>query len=113
MIAGFILTALERWSEAEEYFEAVVLHPGSAVSALQLEALKKLRLVQLIGRGEVSASAHSPPTFIHSRKQAPPLPKQAHPNLQRPFRSTPYHSFVQNYPCKTYRRVDCRCAHPI
>ncbi|KAH8829079.1 hypothetical protein DL96DRAFT_1596566 [Flagelloscypha sp. PMI_526] len=83
-LGGFILTALHRWSEAEEYFEAAVLHPGSAVSAIQFEALKKLRLVQLIGRGE-----------------APPLPKQAHPGLNRPFRSTPYHAFVQHYPSQT------------
>jgi hypothetical protein len=45
---------LKRWKDAEEYFEICVTSPGSAPAALQMEALKKLRLVQLISTGQVS-----------------------------------------------------------
>ena len=46
---------LKRWDEAEEFFESVVCAPGQGVvgSALQLEALKKWVLVQLISKGKV------------------------------------------------------------
>ena len=47
------LAALKRWTEAEEFFELVVSAPGQVPSALQLEALKKLVLVQLIAKGKV------------------------------------------------------------
>jgi COP9 signalosome complex subunit 3 len=47
------LAALKRWSEAEEFFELVVSAPGQVSSAIQLEALKKLVLVQLIANGKV------------------------------------------------------------
>jgi COP9 signalosome complex subunit 3 len=50
---GIALTALKRWAEAEEFFELVVSAPGQVPSALQLEALKKLVLVQLIAKGKV------------------------------------------------------------
>jgi COP9 signalosome complex subunit 3 len=50
---GIALAALKRWAEAEEYFEICVTSPGTYPAALQLEALKKLRLVQLISGGKV------------------------------------------------------------
>jgi COP9 signalosome complex subunit 3 len=53
---GIALAALKHWAEAEEFFELVVSAPGQVPSALQLEALKKLVLVQLIAKGKVSVS---------------------------------------------------------
>lgn len=50
---GVALAALKRWREAEDFFEICVTAPGQAAAALQLEALKKLVLVQLILYGEV------------------------------------------------------------
>jgi COP9 signalosome complex subunit 3 len=50
---GIALAALKRWEEAEEFFEVVVSAPGQVPSAIQLEALKKLVLVQLIAKGKV------------------------------------------------------------
>jgi COP9 signalosome complex subunit 3 len=48
------VAANKRWAEAEEAFEICVTSPGQAVAAIQLEALKKLKLVQLISKGTVS-----------------------------------------------------------
>ena len=45
--------ALKRWKEAEEFFEIVVTSPAQTPAAIQLEALKKLTLVQLILYGKV------------------------------------------------------------
>ena len=56
-LGGIALAALKRWKEAEEYFEICVTSPGSVPAALQMEALKKLRLVQLISTGQVSSSS--------------------------------------------------------
>ena len=50
---GIALAALKRWSEAEEFFGICVSSPGQVPAAVQLEALKKLVLVQLISRGKV------------------------------------------------------------
>lgn len=46
--------ALKRWEEAEEFFEICVSSPAQVPAAIQLEAYKKLTLVQLISRGAVS-----------------------------------------------------------
>jgi COP9 signalosome complex subunit 3 len=51
---GIALAALKLWAEAEEFFEICVSSPGQAPAAIQMEALKKLVLVQLISRGTVS-----------------------------------------------------------
>ncbi|KAG1839362.1 hypothetical protein F4604DRAFT_1885307 [Suillus subluteus] len=61
------------WSAAEELFEICASSPGSAASAIQMEALKKLALIQLIYRGKTS-----PPS------------KYMHPILMRLFKATPY-----------------------
>ena len=50
---GVALGALKRWREAEDYFEICVSAPAIAPAAIQLEAYKKLVLVQLIQYGEV------------------------------------------------------------
>ncbi len=50
---GVALGALKRWTEAEEFFEIVATAPSQTPSALQLEGLKKLSLVQLILYGKV------------------------------------------------------------
>lgn len=52
-LGGVALAALKKWKEAEEYFEICVTSPGSVAAALQMEALKKLRLVQLVSMGKV------------------------------------------------------------
>lgn len=72
---------LKRWPEAEEFFEICATAPGSVPAAIQMEALKKMRLVQLIAKGKAS-----------------PLPKYTNQLLQRQFKGTPYHQFATNYP---------------
>lgn len=52
---GMAWAALKRWAEAAECFEAVVSSPAQVPAAIQMEALKKLTLVQLIQRGTVCA----------------------------------------------------------
>ncbi|KAF9041636.1 hypothetical protein BJ165DRAFT_1490169 [Panaeolus papilionaceus] len=78
---GIALAALKRWGEAEEYFEICVTSPGNHPAALQLEALKKLRLVQVISKGEIGA-----------------LPKYTSPHLLRLFRNSVYANFLKHYP---------------
>lgn len=53
-LGGVILAALKKWGPAEEHFEICATSPGSVPAAIQLEALKKLKLVQLISKGQVS-----------------------------------------------------------
>jgi len=53
---GMALAALKNWQGAEELFEICASSPGSTPSAIQMEALKKLVLVQLIYRGKVRLS---------------------------------------------------------
>ena len=48
-----MLAALKLWAEVEEFFEICASSPGVMPSVIQMEALKKLRLVQLISRGKV------------------------------------------------------------
>jgi COP9 signalosome complex subunit 3 len=50
---GMTFAALKRWNEAEEFFEICVSSPAQVPAAIQLEAYKKLILVQLISRGTV------------------------------------------------------------
>jgi len=78
---GIALAALKRWAEAEEFFELVVSAPGQVPSALQLEALKKLVLVQLIAKGKTTSP-----------------PKYTNPALLRLLKSTPYAGLVNAYP---------------
>ncbi|KAF5349126.1 hypothetical protein D9756_009493 [Leucocoprinus leucothites] len=78
---GIALAALKMWAKAEEFFEICVTSPGMVPSAIQLEALKKMRLVQLISRGKTE-----------------PLPKYALSNLTRLFKNSPYNAFVNAYP---------------
>ncbi|KAF7307639.1 PCI domain-containing protein [Mycena indigotica] len=80
-LGGVALAMLKRWADAEEYFEICVTAPGSAPAALQLEALKKLRLVQLISRGETTS-----------------LPKYAHSSLPRMFKNSVYTELINAYP---------------
>ncbi|KAK7063585.1 PCI domain-containing protein [Favolaschia claudopus] len=80
-LGGVVLALLKRWPEAEEYFEICVTAPGAVPAALQFEALKKLRLVQLISRGEVS-----------------PLPRYAHSTLSRLLKNSIYTDFINAYP---------------
>jgi COP9 signalosome complex subunit 3 len=78
---GIALAALKHWAEAEEFFEVVVSAPGQVPSAIQLEALKKLVLVQLISKG----------------KTVNP-PKYTNPILLRLLKSSPYTVLVNSYP---------------
>ncbi|KAG8989424.1 hypothetical protein FRB95_003150 [Tulasnella sp. JGI-2019a] len=80
-LGGVILTVLKRYEEAEEFFENAASVPGIAVSAVQLEALKKLSLVQLILYGKTKS-----------------LPKYASSALPRLFKQTPYQLLVKNFP---------------
>ncbi|KAF7304915.1 PCI domain-containing protein [Mycena kentingensis (nom. inval.)] len=83
-LGGVALAMLKKWADAEEYFEICVTAPGSAPAALQLEALKKLRLVQLISRGETTS-----------------LPKYANGALTRIFKSSVYTELINAYPQNT------------
>ncbi|KAJ6601089.1 hypothetical protein DFH09DRAFT_1126810 [Mycena vulgaris] len=85
-LGGVIFAVLKKWAEAEEHFEICVTAPGAVPAALQLEALKKLRLIQLISRGEVL-----------------PLPKYAHAALSRIFKNSIYTDLINAYPQNTER----------
>ncbi|KAJ7146448.1 hypothetical protein C8R44DRAFT_600063 [Mycena epipterygia] len=85
-LGGVILAVLKKWADAEEYFEICVTAPGAVPAALQLEALKKLRLIQLISRGEVL-----------------PLPKYAHAALPRILKNSIYSDLINAYPQNTER----------
>ncbi|KZT20853.1 hypothetical protein NEOLEDRAFT_1182185 [Neolentinus lepideus HHB14362 ss-1] len=78
---GFAYAALNQWEEAEEFFEIVVGAPAQVPSAIQLEAGKKLILVQLIKDGKSAA-----------------LPRYTNPNLQRLLKNTPYFGLNRHYP---------------
>ncbi|KAH9886665.1 hypothetical protein C8Q73DRAFT_714825 [Cubamyces lactineus] len=78
---GIALGALKRWREAEEFFEICVSAPAQVPAAIQLEAYKKLVLVQLIQYGETSSP-----------------PKYTHPALGRQLKASPYGAFVKMYP---------------
>ncbi|KAH9912361.1 uncharacterized protein BXZ73DRAFT_93201 [Epithele typhae] len=81
---GVALGALKRWREAEEFFEICVSAPAQVPAAIQLEAFKKLALVQLIQYGETV-----------------PPPKYTLPALVRMFKNTSYNTFIKNYPSTT------------
>ncbi|GBE87715.1 hypothetical protein SCP_1103920 [Sparassis crispa] len=81
---GMAFGALKRWHEAEEFFEICASAPAQVPAAIQLEASKKLVLVQLILHG----------------KTIPP-PKYTNPVLQRLLKSSPYAAFIKAYPQRT------------
>ncbi|CCL99781.1 uncharacterized protein FIBRA_01803 [Fibroporia radiculosa] len=80
---GVALAALKRWREAEEFFEICASSPAQIPAAIQMEASKKLVLVQLILYG----------------KTVPP-PKYTNPVLQRTLKNSPYGAFIKAYPLK-------------
>lgn len=91
-IGGFCLTALKMYKEAEDFFEIAVCAPAQGPPAgLQLEALNKLALVQLILYGKVRWQ-HSPYSLHAPRSLAQVLspPKYTHPALLRAFKGSPY-----------------------
>ena len=57
---GIALGALKRWHSAEEFFEICVSAPAQVPAAIQMEAYKKLVLVQLIQYGEVRVVTRHP-----------------------------------------------------
>ncbi|KZP11421.1 hypothetical protein FIBSPDRAFT_1050759 [Athelia psychrophila] len=81
--AGFALATLHHWPLACDFLETVVAAPSlsGAVSALQLEAFKKLTLIQLIHTGA-----------------APLPPKYTAPLLARLLQTSPYGAFAKAYP---------------
>lgn len=81
---GIALAALKRWRDAEDFFEVCATAPGQVTAALQLEAYKKLVLVQLILYGETV-----------------PAPKYTSQTLLRLLKSTPYANFAKAYPSDT------------
>ncbi|KAF8622982.1 hypothetical protein AX15_006580 [Amanita polypyramis BW_CC] len=83
-IGGVALAALRRWDEAMDFFEICVASPAMVPSSIQLEALKKLKLVQLISKGKTSG-----------------LPKYTHQGLGRSLKNTPYQAFINAYPHNT------------
>lgn len=98
---GVILAMLKRWSEAEEFFEICATAPGTVPAALQMEALKKLRLVQLISKGKVRlffVTSRYESCFTDLNTKVTALPKYAHPILSRQFKASPYHQFISSYP---------------
>lgn len=71
---AFIFISLKSWPEAEEYLEMVVSAPlsSSVPSAIQLEAMKKLSLVQLIRYGSLkNLPKYVPQLFSKAVKQSP------------------------------------------
>ncbi|PWZ00961.1 hypothetical protein BCV70DRAFT_199326 [Testicularia cyperi] len=67
--AGLIYTKLERFEDAMDAFETCVSSPAVAVSAIHMDAYKKLILVQLLARGKTS-----------------PLPKYTSTQITRTFK---------------------------
>ncbi|CAE6371019.1 unnamed protein product [Rhizoctonia solani] len=61
-LGGCIYGALKRFKEAEDFFETTVTAPATVASAIQLEAYKKLGLIQLILYGEL----RNPPRYVSS-----------------------------------------------
>ncbi|KAH9933879.1 uncharacterized protein B0H18DRAFT_604297 [Fomitopsis serialis] len=80
-VGGVALGALKQWKKAEEFFEICASSPAQMPAAIQLEASKKLVLVQLILYG----------------KTVPP-PKYTNIALQRLLKSSPYGAFAKSYP---------------
>jgi len=78
---GIALGALKMWHEAEEFFEMCVSAPAQVPAAIQMEALKKLTLVQLILYGKPI-----------------PLPKYTNQVLGRLFKQTVYWRFADMFP---------------
>ncbi|KAL5521545.1 hypothetical protein ACEPAF_2293 [Sanghuangporus sanghuang] len=81
---GIALGALKRWAAAEEFFEIVVGSPAHIPAAIQLEAFKKLALVQLILYGKLKDA-----------------PKYVNPTLVNVFKKSPYGAFASNYPLQS------------
>ncbi|KIK68564.1 hypothetical protein GYMLUDRAFT_36025 [Collybiopsis luxurians FD-317 M1] len=83
-LGGIILTKAEHYTTAIDYFETALTSPaalGSPPTGVQLEALKKLRLVQCIALGGPQ-----------------PLPKYASQILTRVFKNTPYYNLINAFP---------------
>jgi len=78
---GMAFAALKRWEEAEEFFEICVSSPAQVPAAIQLEAYKKLTLVQLISRGTTTT-----------------VPKYTNNSLVRLLKTSPYGAFAKAYP---------------
>ncbi|KZT56279.1 hypothetical protein CALCODRAFT_497593 [Calocera cornea HHB12733] len=78
---GVALGALKRFREAADFFEIAVSSPASVASAIQVEAYKKLSLIQLILYGKTASP-----------------PKYTSPAVSRAFRNSsttqPYLKFI-------------------
>jgi hypothetical protein len=97
-LGGVVLAVLKKWAEAEEYFEICVTAPGAVPAALQLEALKKLRLVQLISRGTVSVPS---PLCISS--ETTERRSRSSPSPNTPTRRSPASSRTPSTPNSSTR----------
>ena len=95
---GIALGGLKKWREAEEFFEICASSPGQAPAAIQLEALKKLTLVQLILYGKVGNPRLSERSLTQILVQAIPPPKYTHPVLVRLSKNSPYGNLARLYP---------------
>ncbi|KAF9517991.1 hypothetical protein BS47DRAFT_1375491 [Hydnum rufescens UP504] len=81
-LGGVIFGALKRYEEAEDFLETAVSSPAHSPSAIQLEAYKKLILIQLIRHG----------------KTIPP-PKYTNTALTKQMKAIPqYAAIVRHYP---------------
>ncbi|KAJ4490204.1 hypothetical protein J3R30DRAFT_3419999 [Lentinula aciculospora] len=83
-LGGVILTKTGNYTAALDYFETALTAPSannSPPAGIQLEALKKLRLVQCIALGGPQA-----------------LPKYTSSILTRIFKSSPYQSLINSFP---------------
>jgi len=78
---GIVFGALKLWKQAEECFEICASAPAQVPAAIQLEASKKLVLVQLILHGHTV-----------------PPPKYTNATLQRLLKASPYGNFIKAYP---------------
>ncbi|CAE6462328.1 unnamed protein product [Rhizoctonia solani] len=80
-LGGCVYAALKRFKEAEDFFETTVTAPATVASAIQLEAYKKLGLIQLILYGEL----RNPPRYVSS-------------SVTRVYKTqTAYLNFAKNY----------------
>jgi COP9 signalosome complex subunit 3 len=79
---GIVYAALKDYKRGEEFLEIVVSSPAQVPASIQLEAYKKMALIQLIIYGETK----NPPKYTHS-------------NLSRLFKTIqPYSALIRAYP---------------
>lgn len=106
-LGGILLAMLKKWRLAEEHFEICATAPTQSpycASALQMEALKKLVLVQLIAYGKVWLAILSDRTYLDIIALLAIAGSQIH--------ATGTLSYLQNHAlCISCQDLPCSCCY--